>query len=161
MSKHDDVVKALKELAEKYEHYNQDRIFPYLDKREPIKLPFDAYTVYYYPDLWVETKKQRRIDVYEVWHTETEGEAIADIYQMAKIPNLLNICIVCIKTSKDGWTKEDAENIIYTVLKDLEAKYPSLKSIRTQDHIYIAEVEEEQLKDKEKLLKSLSEQLKF
>jgi hypothetical protein len=161
MSKHDDVVKVLKELTEKYEHYNQDRIFPYLDKREPIKLPFDAYTVNYYPDLWVETKKQKRIDVYEVWHTETEGEAIADIYQMAKITNLLNICIVCVKTSKNCWTKEYAENIVYTVLKDLEVKYPSLKSIRTQGHIYIAEIGEEELKDKGRLLKSLSEQLKF
>ncbi|MEM3874857.1 MAG: hypothetical protein QXS37_06490 [Candidatus Aenigmatarchaeota archaeon] len=161
MSKHDDVVKALKELAEKYEHYNPNRIFPYLDKREPIKLPFDAYTIDYYPDLWVETKRQRRIDVYEVWHTESEGEAIADIYLMAKIPNLLNICIVCVKTSRNCWSKEDAENIVYTVLKDLEAKYPSLKSIRTQGHIYIAEVGEEELKNKEKLLKSLSEQLQF
>jgi hypothetical protein len=158
---HDDVVRALKQLAESYEHYDKDRIFAYLDKREPIKIPFRTYTFNYYPDLWAETRKLKRIDVYEVWHTETEGEAIADIYLMGKIQNLLNICIVCVETRKGGWTKEYAENIIQTVLEDLEAKYPSIKSVRTLGHIYIAEIGMEELKDKKKLLKSLSQQLKF
>lgn len=161
MSKHDDVVKALKELAEKYPHYSKDRIFAYLDRREPIRIPFHTYTHYYYPDLWAETKRYKKVDVYEVWYTETEGEAIADIYLSAKIPNLLDICIVCVKTSKDSWTKEYAENIIYTVLEDLEAKYPSLKSLRAQGNVDVAEIGNEELKDKVKLKESLKKQFEF
>jgi len=155
---HDNVVKILKELADKYPHYS--KVVPYLDRREPIKIAFEALTVYYYPDLWAINKRTKRIDVYEVWNTESEDQAIADIYLSAKIPNLLNICIVCVKTRKNSWTKEHAYNIVVTVLKDLEAGNPSLKSVRVS-HVFIAEVGRNELKDDKKLRESLSRQFEF
>lgn len=148
----------LKELANEYPHYS--KVVPYLDKREPIKVAFETLTIYYYPDLWAVTKRAKRIDVYEVWNTESEDQAIADIYLSAKIPNLLNICVVCVKTRSDSWTKEHAKNIVVTVLKDLEAGNASLKSIRA-DHVYVAEVGKDELNDEKKLRESLSKQFEF
>jgi hypothetical protein len=158
LNNHDRVVKMLKELAEGYHHYS--KVVPYLDKREPIKIAFETFTIDYYPDLWAVTKRLKKIDVYEVWNTESEDQAIADIYLSAKIPNLLNICIVCVKTRSDSWTKEHAKNIIVTVLKDLEAGNPSLKSVRV-GHVFIAEVGRNELKDDKKLRESLTRQFEF
>jgi hypothetical protein len=65
------------------------KVVPYLDKREPIKIAFETLTIYYYPDFWAITKRTKRIDVYEVWNTESEDQAIADIYLSAKILKLV------------------------------------------------------------------------
>jgi virulence-associated protein VapD len=156
---HDRIVQALKDLAEAYPQYS--KVMPYLSKREPILIPFETCTVKYYPDLWAETKKLKRVDVYEVWHTESEDQAIADMYLCAKTPNLLNVCIVCVKTRSDSWTKDYAKNIVDTVLKDLENRYTSLKSIRTQGHIYLAEVGRNELRTDATLRASLSKQFEF
>lgn len=83
MNYHDNVVKILKELADKYPHYS--KVVPYLDRREPIKIAFEALTVYYYPDLWAINKRTKRIDVYEVWNTESEDQAIADARARAQL----------------------------------------------------------------------------
>ena len=34
---------------------------------------------YYYPDIWVKTKRGPDIQIFEVWHSETKSEAVEDI----------------------------------------------------------------------------------
>lgn len=156
---HDLVVKVLKELAEEYPRYS--KVIAYPKEKEPILIPFEKYTIRYYPDVWAEVKRHRRIDVYEVWHKEGEGEAIADVYLSAKIPRLLNLHIVRVKSRDGVWTKESASNIVSTIFKDLEITYPSLKHTRSYGHVIIAELSQQELDDENRLRESLFTQLEF
>ena len=147
---HKRVVKALRELAEKYNEYSK------VEQNKPNMI----YGYNYVADLWAKTKNGK-IDVYEVWYGESIDGAIGDIFWSALIPNIRHLHIVCVnKRYREPWTKEGASGLFNNVSKHINNK----DKRRAYDCLYppyIAEVTEEELKDFERLKKHLKKELEF
>jgi len=163
---HDRVVKILFELCKELktpagksyyssifaDHIGQDYkpiiLTAHISKHKPLAKN-------YYPDIWAQVNGKRERDIYEVWHTETEADAVRDIVFSCLVEGVKYIGIVC---TEENLTDDDAEALAHLVnrLSEDEEKKPS-----TNGTIEIAKVPRELRNDKVKLKKYLKEKLEF
>jgi hypothetical protein len=117
-SEHDEIVKILFELCQDY-NYSQIHAYNISEECDPLPITLPrrgrSLTENYNPDIWAETKR-RLIDIYEVWHSETESEAILDILYSALTKNVNYLHIVC---TGDNITEDRAEDLVYLILGKL------------------------------------------
>ncbi|MCK4440222.1 hypothetical protein KAU85_04490 [Candidatus Bathyarchaeota archaeon] len=75
------------------------------------------------------------MDVFEVWHSESESEAINDIVLSSLVKNIKGLHIVC---TGYGITKDKAREFVDLILNKLHNKKGEL--LLSPDHVYIADI---------------------
>lgn len=69
----------------------------------------------YNPDVWGELRKTNKIDVYEVWDSQTDEASISDVLLSALTLNIGTLSIVCF----DGETKALAHKLVKIILNSV------------------------------------------
>jgi hypothetical protein len=111
----------------------------------------------YSPDVWAQIKKKRLFDICEVWHSETEGEAVEDILFSSLVGGIRYLHIVC---TGGNLTSEDAEELVDLILnriRDEEGK----KLLDPNGSIYIVNLPEKLWNDEAKIKRHLKKELQF
>lgn len=75
-----------------------------------------SFTDKYYPDVWAKLVANGKIDVYQVWHTESEETTIRDIVYSALTPNLNELYVF---VTGENISSSRAENLINLILYQL------------------------------------------
>jgi len=127
----------------------------------PIHIHVGREVVPYHPDIWAKTRKKNEIDIYEVWNTEDERSACSDILHAACTDNIRSLSIVCVRNPrfKDPWTVKYAKTICRVFLDHLRNKSGALLLEITE--VYFAEIGKDDIKDDNKIKRSLKAQLDF
>lgn len=121
----------------------------YIPKKKPLAKKFS-------PDVWAQVKRKRRFDVYEVWHTETETDAIEDILFSLLVEDIRFLHIICTGQNLTGEDARELVNFIIYRICDDEGK----KMIHPGD-IYIADLPKRMWNDNVKIKKHLQRELLF
>jgi hypothetical protein len=109
----------------------------------------------FYPDVWAETKR-RLIDIYEVWHTESELDAVQDILFSALTKNIQYLHIIC---TGQNITKERAGDLVDLILSKIHDEKG--KHLLHPDYVYVASVPEEMQGNKRAIKRHLRKALGF
>jgi len=131
MDLHDRTVKAIFDLCKEYEtpsgiknyskvyadhigeNYNPILISAYMPRKKPV-------AKIYQPDVWAQVRGKEQIDVFEVWHTETEDQAVRDILFSSLVRGIRDLCIVCTGQGISGNTARELRNLILFRIHDEE-----------------------------------------
>jgi hypothetical protein len=111
-------------------------------------------------DVIAEWKRNNYIDIFEVWHSETEGDAIIDILypSLDRLQNgrIRYLCIIC-----TGYNlgKEQAKDLVDLVHDNLRSKEG--KELFPRDEVLITEVPKDFQQDDSKIKTFLKKELKF
>lgn len=115
--------------------------------------------IQYEPDVIAEWRRGGYKDVFEVWHSESEGDAILDILypalHRAQNREIKFLCIVCTGYNLGKDKANDLKNLVLN-LRDKQGKklfYP--------DEILITEIPEGIQQDRHKMKAHLKAQLEF
>ncbi len=110
----------------------------------------------YYPDVWAKVKRTEKVDVYEVWHSETETEAIEDILFSSLVKGIRYFHIVC---TGENLTKKDTKELVALILKRMrDEKGNQLLGL---SNVYITELPERIWGDGTKTSEYLKKELRF
>jgi len=123
---HDEVVEILYELCKEYKtskgkHYYSSIYADHISQGyKPIILTGNItkhkpFARNYSPDIWAQVSRKQQYDIYEVWHTETEAEAVQDIVFSSLVKGVQYIYIVC---AGKGLTGDDAEQLGNLILRE-------------------------------------------
>ena len=107
------------------------------------------------PDVWAETKL-RLLDIYEVWHTESELDAIQDILFSALAKNVQYLHIIC---TGEYITKERAEDLVDLILSKLYNEKGH--HLLHPGYVYVASIPGEMRRNKKAIKRHLRKTLKF
>jgi len=109
----------------------------------------------FYPDIWAEYPRAG-VDVFEVWHSESENEAINDIVLSSLVKNIKYLHIVC-----TGYriTKDKAGEFVDLILNKLHNRKGEL--LLSPDHVYIADIPKKIHKRPTEIEDELRDQLKL
>lgn len=114
----------------------------------------------YQPDVIAVWRGGRYKDIFEVWHSEPEGDAVADILypvlHRAQNKEIKYLCIVCTGYNQ---TKEQADALKSLILENLRDKNGNELFVRTD--IYVTEIPENIQQDRLKMKKFLFQELEF
>lgn len=156
---HNRVVRVVYELCQHYSRYK--RVFadgigkkyrPIVILSNPLK-GGRAETMTFNPDVWAETAKGR-VDVYEVWDTETQAECVEDALWFALIKNNGYLHIVCLDKDQEDLAKK-LDKIVLSSLFDEDGEPLS------PHHRIIAHVSQDLIKQDRKLKSFLYRELEF
>lgn len=158
---HDEIISILLELCKDYKVYkkayrgSQKHRLAFaipLSRGEPI-------AVQYEPDVIAEWRRGGYKDVFEVWHSESEGDAISDILYPAlhKAQNreIKYLCIICTGYNLGKDKAEYLKNLILN-LRDKEGK-----ELFEPGEILITEIPENIQQNREKMKAYLEAELEF
>lgn len=66
----------------------------------------------YHPDVWARIRRSNRIDVYEVWDSQSDSDSVEDLVLSALTPNVETLSIVCFEPD----TASYARDLVSTIL---------------------------------------------
>jgi hypothetical protein len=123
---HDEVVDILFELCRGYkaptgkDYYSSVFADHIGQNYEPIILSgsirrHKPFARNYYPDVWAQISRKQQYDIYEVWHSETEAQAVQDIVFSSLVKGAQYIDIIC---TGENLTGDDAEQLTHLILRD-------------------------------------------
>jgi hypothetical protein len=121
---HGKVVRILYELSINYEWYEKvyaDHIsedYQPIIIHSPLTRRGDVKTLNYNPDVWAEYK-QGRVDVFEVWDSQSDAECVKDLLMAALTPKIKYLHIICLQKSQE----EIAEKLNKIILWSLYNKF--------------------------------------
>jgi len=164
---HDETIEVLFELCKEYKNsrgkseyssVNADHIG---QKYKPIILTahitkHKPVARNYSPDVWAQVRRKRLFDVCEVWHSETEGDAVEDILFSSFVGGIRYLHIVC---TGENLTSEDAEELVNLILN--KTRDEEGKKLLDPDSVVIADLPEKLWNDKVKMKKHLKKELEF
>ena len=110
----------------------------------------------YSPDVWAQVKRKGFFDICEVWHSETEAEAVEDILFSSLVGGVRYLHIVC---TGENLTSEEAEELVDFVLHRIHDEEGN-KLLDASD-VYIADIPEKLWDDSVKIKKYLKRELAF
>lgn len=110
----------------------------------------------YYPDVWAQVKRKQLFDVYEVWHSETEVEAVEDLLFSSLMRGIRYLHIVC---TGENLTREDAKKLMSLILKKIHNEEG--KKLLDPDAVIITDLPENLWNNKVKMKKYLKKELEF
>lgn len=126
-SNHDRIIKIIYEFCKrntKYKRVYADHIgedfIPIVTHSEPAKGE-KAETLSFNPDIWAE-RKRGGIDVFEVWHSESNAECISDIVFFALTRNRMHLHLICLNEYNYEFAKKLNKIILYQI-HDNQGKY--------------------------------------
>jgi len=111
----------------------------------------------YTPDVWAQVKRKHLFDVCEVWHFETEGEAVEDILFSSLIGGIRYLHIVCTEKNLTCADAEELVDLILNRIRDEEGK----KFLDSSNDVFISDLPEKLWNDKVKIKKHLRKELHF
>jgi len=162
---HDEIVEVLFELCKKaktragkpmYSSIYADHIG---QEYEPIILSADIgkrkkpIAKKYNPDIWARVKGKRLYDIFEVWHSETEAEAVEDILFSSLFGGLQYLCIVC---TGYNLTVENAEELVNIIIHRITYEEEEIPF-----EVYITDLPMQLSKNKTKMKNYLKKKLEF
>ena len=109
----------------------------------------------YYPDVWAEYPRGG-MDVFEVWHSESEPEAINDIVLPAMVKGIKYLHIVCTGYKISGDKAKELVDLLLNKLHNSRGNY-----LLPPKNVYIVDIPEKIHKNRAKIESRLSEQLKI
>lgn len=110
----------------------------------------------YHADVWAK-RQNRKIDVYEVWHSETIDEAITDIFLSSMVKNIDHFHVVC---TGYNITADRAADLVDIVL--LSVRNEDGEVLLSPENTYVTEIPDEIDRRKlNELKKYLREELGF
>lgn len=109
----------------------------------------------YNPDIWAQIKRKRKRDVYEVWHSETEADAIEDILLSCFVDGIRYLHIVCTGANLKKDQAEDLVDFILYKLRDEEGKE------LLEEEVSIAELPESIYTNNSEIERFLQKELDF
>jgi len=164
--RHNKIIEVLFELSKEFKGYKEvhaDHI-PNISKGEIIQIcskpnKSDAKIgitscFNYRPDLWCE-KKGNKIDIFEVWDSQSQEACVEDVLFSALAPNIDYLCIICFNEYEANIAKSLTKLILPHLLNKNE------NPLLDQNRVLVTFISEEILNDKDKLKKYLHDELKF
>lgn len=147
VSFHDKVVEIIAELCEEYktpsgkEYYSS--VYAHLNEWEykPLvvakaRLGQKPLAENYYADVWAK-RANGRIDVYEVFHSETVDQAVTDMFLASLVKNIEYFHIVCTDYNLSADKVEDLKEIVL-----LSVRNENGKSLLPCKNAYVTEIPE-------------------
>jgi len=164
---HNDIVEILFELCNKNKtksgkpYYSQVYADHIGEKFKPLILTVNLgkrmkpLAKNYNPDVWAQTRSKKQIDVFEVWHSEMEADAIEDIVYSCLVEDIRYLHIVC---TGENFCEDEVDELVTLITHRLHDENGK-KLLDKSDSIYIAEVPKELWTDRRKMKKHLKEKL--
>jgi hypothetical protein len=157
---HDEIVSILLELCKGYKVYSTS--YPGRKRRLAFAIPRSGKPIskQYEPDVIAEWRRGKYKDIYEVWHSESEGEAVLDILypalHRAQNKEIKYLIIVCTGYNLGKEEAKDLTNLILNNLRDKEGE-----SLFRSDEVLVTEIPEKIQADRLKMKEYLKQELKF
>jgi hypothetical protein len=164
---HDIIVRALFELCNGHvgdsgkkvyskvyaDHISEDYkpiiLNAYMPKRKPI-------AKYYYPDVWTQVREKEQFDVFEVWHTEEEFQAVQDILFASLVRGIRYFHVVC---TGFNIREDNAKELVNLVLRRVHNEEG--KKLLDPNNVLIAELPDKVKKDESAIKAYLGINLDF
>ena len=108
----------------------------------------------YNPDVWARLKGKNLFDVFEVWHSETEAEAVEDILLSALMGGIRFLHVVC---TGQNLTDENADELVSFILHSIHNEEG--KKLLSPGDVYVSDLPERLLNDKSTMKKYLKKEL--
>jgi hypothetical protein len=156
---HDEIISILLELCKDYKVYKkcyrgsqQHRLaFAIPGRGKPIAIQYE-------PDVIAEWRQGGK-DVFEVWHSESEGDAFLDILypalHRAQSKEIKYLCIICTGYNLGKDKAEELKNLV------LNLRDKSGNELFDPDHILITEIPKDIQQDRQKMKEYLKAELEF
>ena len=74
----------------------------------------------YNPDVWAKVDKKHKYDIYEVWHSETEGDAIVDVLLSSFVEGIRYLHIICTEENISSLEAQEILDFIINKVHDDE-----------------------------------------
>jgi len=158
---HDEIISILLELCKDYKEYkkayrgSQKHRLAFAIPRSHGK----PIAIQYEPDVIAEWRHGGHKDVFEVWHSELEGDAILDVLypalHRAQNREIKYLCIVCTGYNLGKDKADDLKNLVLN-LRDKEGK-----ELFCSNEILITEIPEDIQRDRQKMKAYLKAELEF
>lgn len=121
----------------------------HVPKKTPVALKYN-------PDVWAQVKRKQCFDICEVWHSETEVEAVQDIVYSSLVDGIRYLHIVC---TGENLTDRDAKNLVNLILRKIHDDEG--KKLLDPTDVYITDLPQKLWNDRIKMKDYLKKKLKF
>jgi hypothetical protein len=160
--RHDKVIDVLFTLAKSFKPYHRVYADHISKDYKPITIfssqkRGQAQVLSYYPDLWCKIEKTNKIDVFEVWDSQSEDACVTDIVLAALTPNVQLLYVICFDKEQYDLALKLVKVILTTLFND-EGK-PLLEPSEVAK--YVTLIPDEVVEDNRKLKKFLHDELDF
>jgi len=163
---HDRIVEVLFELCHAHKGDSGKNVYSriYADhigkEYKPIilsgSMPRKPIAKWYYPDIWTQVREKEQFDIYEVWHTENEAQAVQDILFSSFVKGVRYFHIAC---TGENMTGNNAKELMYLILIRIHDEEG--KRLLDPDNVYITEVPTNMQNDKLKTKAHLTKEFEF
>ena len=120
-NRHDTVVSIIYNLAKKDSDYQEvyaDHIsvgYETIDLKTKYHKRKAAMTYQYTPDIWCKYKRNRKIDIYEIWDNQLREACVEDILFSALTPNIETLSIICFEKKQYDLACELVKIILFSL----------------------------------------------
>lgn len=160
-TKHDKIVEILYQLSKNYKSYGKvyaDHIskdYRCLHILSRVKRG-KTETIEYYPDLWCKHIRSNKIDVFEVWHKQSEESCVEDILFSALTPGIDHLHIACLSEAQYNL----ATKLVKIILTSVFNEETNLR-LDSSTHVLLTHIPGNILSSDTEIKKFLQKELKF